>query len=247
MPPTFFASDFQEPDFLIIDNKRDLFHLVNVLRVKKGEKLNINYRSKIYETYIVEIEEDRVICKIVEEIGNKEAKVQIYLCQSLPKKDAWEVILEKCTELGIAGFIPLQTQRTIVNLSKEDLVKKYERWNKIIRETVKQCGRNKLPVLYRLYTLEEALKLAIKEEAERLVAWEGAKKSLKEIMREDKISNRVFLFIGPEGSFTEEEIKILKENNSCFFNMGPRILKVETAAIVASALLLYEKGGLGLL
>lgn len=247
MSPTFFASEFQEPDFLLIKDKKDLFHLINVLRVKRGEKLNLNYNSKLYSTYVLDIEDSKVVCKIIEELEDRETKVQIYLCQSLPKREAWEIILEKCTEIGVAGFIPLQTQRTIVNLSKEDLIKKYERWNKIIKETVKQCGRNKLPILYRLYSLEDAIKLAVREDANILIAWEGAKKSLKDLMREEKLNDKIFLFIGPEGSFAEEEIKMLEEAKSYFFNMGPRILKVETAAIVASALLLYEKGGLGLL
>lgn len=247
MSPTFFASEFQEPDFLLIKDKKDLFHLINVLRIKRGEKLNLNYNSKLYSTYVLDIEDSKVVCKIIEELEDRETKVQIYLCQSLPKREAWEIILEKCTEIGVAGFIPLQTQRTIVNLSKEDLIKKYERWNKIIKETVKQCGRNKLPILYRLYSLEDAIKLAVREDANILIAWEGAKKSLKDLMREEKLNDKIFLFIGPEGSFAEEEIKMLEEAKSYFFNMGPRILKVETAAIVASALLLYEKGGLGLL
>lgn len=247
MSPTFFASEFQEPDFLLIKDKKDLFHLINVLRIKRGEKINLNYNSKLYSTYVLDIEDSKVVCKIIEELEDRETKVQIYLCQSLPKREAWEIILEKCTEIGVAGFIPLQTQRTIVNLSKEDLIKKYERWNKIIKETVKQCGRNKLPILYRLYSLEDAIKLAVREDANILIAWEGAKKSLKDLMREEKLNDKIFLFIGPEGSFAEEEIKMLEEAKSYFFNMGPRILKVETAAIVASALLLYEKGGLGLL
>lgn len=246
MSPNFFASSLLEPDLLVIDDKSDLFHLVSVLRIKKGEILYVNYRSKIYKTYILQIQNQKIICKILEEVGDKESKVQVYLCQSLPKRESWEIILEKCTELGISGFIPLQTQRSIVNLSKDDLLKKYDRWNKIIKEAVKQCGRNKLPVLYRICGLEEALKLAQEEEAEILIAWEGADSDLKSIMKEN-IKDKIFLFVGPEGSFTKDEIEIMKKIKSYFFNMGPRILRVETAAIVASALLLYEKGGLGLI
>ncbi|MFN3699359.1 MAG: RsmE family RNA methyltransferase [Dictyoglomus sp.] len=246
MSPTFFASSLLEPDLLVIDDKSDLFHLVSVLRIKKGEILYVNYRSKIYKTYILQIQNQKIVCKILEEVSDKESKVQVYLCQSLPKRESWEIILEKCTELGISGFVPLQTQRSIVNLSKDDLLKKYDRWNKIIKEAVKQCGRNKLPVLYRIYGLEEALKLAQEEEAEILIAWEGADSDLKSIMKEN-IKDKIFLFVGPEGSFTKDEIEIMKKMKSYFFNMGPRILRVETAAIVASALLLYEKGGLGLI
>ncbi|ACK42606.1 MULTISPECIES: RsmE family RNA methyltransferase [Dictyoglomus] len=245
MSPMFFATTFKEPDLLYIEDKEDIFHMVNVLRIREGEKIDVNYNSKIFRAYVEKIEEDRVICKIIEKIGNKEANVEVYLCQSLPKKESWEIILEKCTEIGVVGFIPLQTQRSIVNLSRDELNKKYQRWNKVIKEAVKQCGRNKLPLLYKVQTLEESLNLAKKENADILIAWEGAELSLKNIIR-NNIRDKIFLFIGPEGSFTDEEINLMKKYNGIFFNMGPRILKVETAAIVASALLLYEKGGLGL-
>ncbi|WP_236608252.1 RsmE family RNA methyltransferase [Dictyoglomus thermophilum] len=247
MSPTFFATSFKEPDLLYIEDKEDIFHLVNVLRVREGEKINVNYNLKIYETYVERIEKDKIVCRIIGELEDKESNVEVYLCQSLPKRESWEIILEKCTEIGVVGFIPLQTQRSIVNLSKDGLVKKYERWNKIIREAVKQCGRNRLPLLYQVKSLEECLSLAREKDFDIVVAWEGAELGLKDIMNRREIKDKIFLFIGPEGSFADEEIELMKKYGGIFFNMGPRILKVETAAIVASALLLYEKGGLGLI
>lgn len=210
MSPTFFATTFKEPDLLYIEDKEDVFHMVNVLRIREGEKINVNYNSRIFRAYVEKIEEDRVICKIIEEIGNKEADIEVYLCQGLPKRESWEIILEKCTEIGIAGFIPLQTQRSIVNLSRDELSKKYQRWNKIIKEAVKQCGRNRLPLLYKVQTLEESLNLAKKENANILIAWEGAELGLKNIIR-NNIGDKIFLFIGPEGSFTDEEINLMKK------------------------------------
>jgi 16S rRNA (uracil1498-N3)-methyltransferase len=246
MSPTFFASKLKPPDYLIIDDKDDVYHLSKVLRIEKGEKLQVNYDSKLYLTLVENINDKEITCKIISEISDKESKVNVFLCQSLPKKDKWELILEKCTELGVFAFIPLQTQRSIVNLTKEEFAKKHVRWNKIIRETVKQCGRNFVPRLFYVMNLEECLKLAKEEKADILVAWEGAQEDLKKVF-EKGVEDKIFLFIGPEGSFSEEEIEMLKSFGGKFFNMGPRILKVDTAAIVSSALLLYEKGGLGLL
>ncbi|HPU44364.1 MAG TPA: 16S rRNA (uracil(1498)-N(3))-methyltransferase [Dictyoglomaceae bacterium] len=247
MSRVFFASRFEEPNFLIIENSEDVFHLSRVLRFNKEDSLEVVYNSKIFCTVIKDIRENRIVCEIEEEKkDNRESNVEIFLCQSLPKRESWEIILEKATELGVFGFFPLQTERTIVNLYKADITKKVERWKKIVKEAVEQCGRNKIPKVYEPLGLEDVIDIAKSEDAEILVAWEKANLNFKQVIKEG-IKDRIFLFIGPEGSFSDKEIEILKEAGGKLFNMGPRILKVETAAIVALALLLHEKGGLGLL
>jgi len=246
MSPVFFASRFEGPNFLIIENSEDVFHLSKVLRFNTGDFLEVVYNSKIFCTVIKDMNENRIVCEIEEEKDDRECSVEVFLCQSLPKREGWEIILEKATELGVSGFFPLQTERTIVNLYKVDIAKKVERWNKVVKGAVEQCGRNKIPKVHEPLSLEDAIDIAKDEGAEILVAWEKADLSFRELMKEG-IKDRIFLFIGPEGSFSDKEIEILKMAGGKFFNMGPRILKVETAAIVALALLLYEKGGLGLL
>ncbi|HOP94883.1 MAG: 16S rRNA (uracil(1498)-N(3))-methyltransferase [Dictyoglomaceae bacterium] len=246
MSPVFFASRLEEPNFLIIENSEDVFHLSRVLRFNTGDFLEVVYNSKIFCTVIKDIKEDKIVCEIKEEKDDRECNVEVFLCQSLPKREGWEIILEKATELGVSGFFPLQTERTIVNLYKADIAKKVERWKKIVKESAEQCGRNKIPKVYDPLSLEDAINIAKSEAAEILVAWEKADLSFKQVTKEG-IKDRIFLFVGPEGSFSDKEIEILDGIGGKFFNMGPRILKVETAAIVALALLLYEKGGLGLL
>jgi 16S rRNA (uracil1498-N3)-methyltransferase len=246
MSPIFFANKFLSPNFLIIDDKKEFFHIIKVLRHKLGDKLTLRAPdNELYLTIISKIEKDKLILEIISKLTkDPEIKFELFLCQSLPKLDKWELILEKGTELGVCGFFPLQTERSIVNLDKKNLLKKYERWNRIIEEAVKQSGRRKIPELYSIQKIEELLE-NLKNNIEILVAWEKANKSLKEIVKD--LGDKIYLFIGPEGSFSEREIDLLKENGGKFFNMGPRIFKVETAAIVASSLLLYEKGGLGLI
>ncbi len=245
MTPIFFADEFLPPKILILKNPEEIFHLIKVLRYKKGEEIVLKGSDEnLYLSKIIEIKKDQVIFEIISrEKRDPEIKFELYLCQSLPKLDKWEWILEKATELGVSGFFPLQTERSIVNLKKEQLEKKYGRWRKIINEAVKQSGRKKIPDLYQIQKLKDCLDF-IREEGNILVAWENSEVSLKKVI--DGIKGKIYLFIGPEGSFSEEEIKILKKYGGIFFNMGPRILKVETAAIVALSLVLYEKGGLGL-
>ncbi|MEN2984841.1 MAG: RsmE family RNA methyltransferase [Dictyoglomaceae bacterium] len=246
MSPLFFADEFKPPKFLILKKPEEIFHLIKVLRYRKGEDLVLKaLDGNLYLSKIIEIQRNQVIFEIITKIErNPEINFEIYLCQSLPKLDKWEWILEKATELGVSGFFPLQTERSIVNLEKEKLEKKYERWRKIINEAVKQSERKRVPDLFPILRLEKCLDIIMKEKGNILVAWEKADLSLKKVI--SNIREKIYLFIGPEGSFSEEEIEILKKNGGIFFNMGPRILKVETASIVALSLVLYEKGGLGL-
>ncbi len=245
MTPIFFADKFLPPKILILENPKEIFHLIKVLRYKKGEEIVLKgLDGNLYLSKIIDIKKNQVTFEIISrEERDPEIEFELYLCQGLPKLNKWEWILEKATELGVSGFFPLQTERSIVNLKKEQLEKKYGRWRKIISEAVKQSERKKIPDLYQIQKLKDCLD-SVRGEGDILVAWENSELSLKKVI--DSIKGKIYLFVGPEGSFSEEEIKILKKYNGIFFNMGPRILKVETAAIVALSLVLYEKGGLGL-
>ncbi|MGB9857230.1 MAG: RsmE family RNA methyltransferase [Dictyoglomaceae bacterium] len=245
MTPLFFADKFLSPNFLVLENKDEVFHLIRVLRYRIGEEIVLKAPNGcLYLTKLKEVQGERAIFEIISEVEkDPEIKFELFLCQSLPKLDKWEWILEKGTELGVSGFFPLQTERSIVNLEKDRLEKKYKRWKKIVEEAVKQSERRRVPELYPVQRLEDFLN-NIKGKGNILVAWEKANLTLKKVI--DNINEKIYLFIGPEGSFSEREIELLKEYGGIFFNMGPRILKVETATIVALSLVLYEKGGLGL-
>ncbi|MCX7846027.1 MAG: 16S rRNA (uracil(1498)-N(3))-methyltransferase [Dictyoglomaceae bacterium] len=245
MVPLFFADEFKPPSFLILKKPEEIFHLIKVLRYKKGDELILKVLDgNLYLSKIIDVQKNQVVFEIISKIErDPEINFEIYLCQSLPKLDKWEWILEKATELGVSGFFPLQTERSIVNLKKEQLEKKYERWKKIIKEAVKQSERKKVPDLFPILRLEDCLNF-VKEKGNILVAWEKAEFSLRKVI--NNINEKIYLFIGPEGSFSEGEVENLKKMGGIFFNMGPRILKVETASIVALSLVLYEKGGLGL-
>ncbi|PMQ02421.1 MAG: hypothetical protein CBR30_01910 [Dictyoglomus sp. NZ13-RE01] len=246
MSPIFLADKILDNQHLLLENKEEIFHLIRVLRYKKGEEIIIRSPDgELFLTSIEEVEKDRVVFKILEKYNKDiEIKFNLFLCQSLPKLDKWEWIIEKCTELGVSGFFPLQTERSIVNLKEENIERKYKRWEKIIIEAVKQSERKRIPVLSEVKNLEELLNHIDSKDSSILVAWEKSEVGLKNVIKE--VKDNIYLFIGPEGSFSDREIQMFKERGGVFFNMGPRILKVETAAIVASSLILYEKGGLGL-
>lgn len=149
----------------------------------------------------------------------------------LKNQARWELILEKCTEIGIASYTPLLTDRTEV-----ESLRKPERLERIIKEAAEQSGRTKLPTINPPMTLEECLAneganlIASLEENSQTIP-----KTLSTMNTEHSIIN---LYIGPVGDFTPEELENTSEHNFYSISLGKQILRTETAAIVAAVLCL---------
>jgi 16S rRNA (uracil1498-N3)-methyltransferase len=139
--------------------------------------------------------------------------------------------------LGVSKIVPIITSKVIVNL-RGNISTKLERWNKIARNAFAQSQRVTLPSVEYPIHLSEALKEIEKEEL-TLVFFEGAEKDLKSVLKERK-SNKINIFIGPEGSFTLEEIKEMEQVGGISVRFGSRILRVETAALAALSVIMYE-------
>ena len=217
MPKFFIKTDNikENEEIHIIGN--DVNHLKNVLRKKVDDKITVcNSDTSInYECIIIEIEENEIICKIVnEEESVSESKLNITIFQGLPKADKMELIIQKATELGVKNIVPVNTKRTIVKLKDKDKQNKVSRWQKIA-------------VLY-----ENEERVSIKDEIEKI------KNSNKENLE-------IGIIIGPEGGLDDTEIEKLKlKSNVSVVTLGKRILRTETVALVVSGILMYELGDL---
>ena len=148
MPKFFIKTDNikENEEIHIIGN--DVNHLKNVLRKKVDDKITVcNSDTSInYECIIIEIEENEIICKIVnEEESVSESKLNITIFQGLPKADKMELIIQKATELGVKNIVPVNTKRTIVKLKDKDKQNKVSRWQKIAEVAAKQSGRDIIP------------------------------------------------------------------------------------------------------
>ncbi len=178
-----------------------------------------------------------------------EPRMKITLYQGLVRSHKLELVLQKCTELGVVAFVPTICERSIIGNISEASGTKIERWQRIIVEAAEQCGRGKLPALRPATLFQQAC-----EEVRgiSLLAWE----------EEDALSLRAFLrgalmegsgsrpfsvniFVGPEGGFTPMEVQRARAYNIVPVGLGPRTLRAETAAITVSAVTLYETGDLG--
>ncbi len=180
--------------------------------------------------------------------GLPQGPVRLTLCLGLIKAARFEWALQKGTELGVATFQPLVTERAVA-ATEEFGAAKRRRYERIIAEALEQCGGAWLPRLSAPCTLAEALASA-PTNAHKLIPWEGETSApLSETLallaaRDTGEPHAVWLFIGPEGGFAAGEVAQAQAAGALPVTLGPRILRAETAAIVASALALDSLGAL---
>ena len=172
--------------------------------------------------------------------GEPRARLTLYL--GLTQREKFEWMLQKCTEVGAAAFVPLVTQRSLVQDGRE-VERKRERWEAILREAAEQCGRGRIPELRPALTWVAALRSIAANHDLALAAWEGEHAlRLRDAVRalKDQPNPRLAVLIGPEGGLSEEEINAARAAGVRAVSLGDRILRMETAAVVAAALALDE-------
>ncbi|MGQ9645145.1 MAG: RsmE family RNA methyltransferase [Thermodesulfobacteriota bacterium] len=175
--------------------------------------------------------------------SSTESSVEIILLQALPEKERMEMIIQKATELGVSAIVPFKSKRSISLEERDAKQKKSHRWQEIAVKAVQQSRRGKVPMVEAYRPFEEALELC-REEGLKLLLWEKGGEPLKNILRAG-LPERVYAMVGPEGGFTENEVKLAKEKGFIPVQLGQRILRTETAAITFVGILQYELGDLG--
>ena len=148
-----------------------------------------------------------------------------------------DFIIEKAVELGVAGIVPMITDRTVPET--KDFSKKAERWKRIAMASSKQCGRRILPVISDITDFNSALIGSKQKDIAIFASLDKESKPLKSILR-GLTQKNIAVFIGPEGDFSPEEISMAKENGCRMCSLGNLILKSETAAIYILSCLSYE-------
>lgn len=243
--PKFFVKNEQIENEKIKIINDDINHIKNVLRLNIGSEIQIcnSQTGENYNTEIEKIENDIIECKIKNIIKeNVESNVNIHIFQGVPKADKMELIIQKCTELGVQKIIPVDMERTIVKLTPKDEIKKNERWNKIAEVAAKQSGRDKIMHVENILKFKEITSI-INNYDTFIVTYE---KELNNKFKNEliKLKNikfpKIAVLIGPEGGISEKEIEVLKQNNAKIVTLGKRILRTETVALTVSAIIQYE-------
>ncbi|MGZ6376269.1 MAG: 16S rRNA (uracil(1498)-N(3))-methyltransferase [Ktedonobacterales bacterium] len=236
-----------------IDLPQEVAHQArDVLRLATGDTLHLlDGAGGEFPAEIVSFDRKRVIVRLGPRAqGRAEPATRVVLCQGMLKAAKFEWVLQKCTELGVSAFTPLLTERAVA-AAEEAGESKRRRWSRIVAEALEQCGGTRLPEITPPRSLMHAL-ADLPPGGISLIPWEEAaalplRAALQQSIARSSDPNHipeVRLFIGPEGGFSAGEIALAERAGAIPVTLGPRILRAETAAIVASTLALDTLGAL---
>ena len=220
--------------------------LRRVLRVRPGERIELLDDSGwACEAEITALPGREAVVRIVNRTRpDVEPRFRLVLYQALPKHRKFDWILQKGTELGASAFVPLVTRHSDVRPDDRSSDSRIERWQRIVTEAAEQAGRTRLPRVLPVADLGEASQPPT-EGVLALMPYEAEKDhSLEEALRpwQGAAPREVRLVIGPEGGFAPEEVALARERGLELVSLGPRTLRVETAALAALAIVLYALG-----
>lgn len=227
----------------------DARHISKVLRMQPGDKLQIVSDDGI--TALAEVESltaDSVTVHCLETLAElHEPRVKITLAQGLAKGEKMDFIFQKAVELGATTLVPLAMEHSVVRLEGPKAEKKVERWQKIAEAAAKQSKRDIIPKVKNVQTMAQLM--ASNTCATKLIAYECEdRRSLREALQTAEQAGEIselLLIIGPEGGISPKELDIAIAAGAIPVSLGKRILRAETAGLVAMSAIFYEAGDLG--
>lgn len=240
--------DYMDEKHIKIFNPSSLKHMTKVLRLKLHESVEFVNNEKCYIAKALAFASDSAEFEVESSLGNTtESPIQVDLFQCLPKSTKMEYIIQKNVEMGIRRFYFVQSKRSVVQWNEKDFLKKKERFDKIAQEAAKQSKRMVIPCVESLLDIKDVPQMAEKYDL-FLVLYENERaQSLKKAIRHASQCHKIQkigLLIGPEGGLESSEIEMMQESKIQIVTLGPRILRTETAGLIAHTCLQYELNGL---
>jgi 16S rRNA (uracil1498-N3)-methyltransferase len=208
-------------------------HLTRVLRVEQGQRFEISDNQHAYLAEIAEARSEHVVFHVIEPIAAAAIPVRITLCAAIFKFDRFEWMIEKATELGVERILPVEATRTEKGLFDASR-KRSERWARIARESSQQSRRVHIPEILPAVRFERCLEEAAEH---RFFLDEGAAPPLLREIPAERADTAAIL-VGPEGGWTDAERTQAAAAAWCSVSLGPLVLRAETAASAALAILL---------
>lgn len=220
-------------------------HVGRVMRARPGQYLRLfDGRGHEVEVSVASVERRSVRVSVLEHYDPvPESSLKVHLGQVVSKGDRMDFVVQKATELGVTAITPLYSERADVRLDSEREAKKLAHWRAVAISACEQCGRATLPVVAVPMRLDEWL--AGRSEALRWILHPGeAPRSDEGSVFGNNVSRETALLVGPEGGFTDAEVELARGHDFAAHSFGPRILRTETAPIVALSLLQHDYGDL---
>ncbi|TLD42003.1 MAG: Ribosomal RNA small subunit methyltransferase E [Candidatus Jettenia ecosi] len=218
---------------------REAHHILHVKRAKLGAKITLfDGEGFEYLARITEIFHDTLkVCIEQSNAVDREAPVDITLAFSIPKGKLVTFLIQKCAELGVRTLIPIHCERSVVDI-RDRSETKIEKWDKIVIEASKQCKRNSITKIKDVMPLDSLIKAAGNYDLSLIACTETHTKTLKGVLNEYPSLKKIICLIGPEGGFTNNEIEMAKEAGFVPISIGTSTLRIETAAIAITSMLL---------
>ncbi len=229
----------------ILLSRKESHHMAKVLRLKPGTLLQLlDGKGTIHDAEIISLG-SRVTLHILSTVHVKPDTTPLRVCQSLLKGQKMELLIQKCTELGVTEFTPFYSERC--QLKKTELSKitqKYERWQRIIEEACKQCSNPYMMRLQPLHSFDEMLEQQ-EDSVQKILFWEeAAVENSLHCTPLRKGGSGLQLVFGPEGGFPAAEVSRAGKQKFSSLSLGPRILKAETANIAAVSIVQHLLGNM---
>lgn len=207
-------------------------HLIHVLRVRAGETVVMfDGRGSEYDAVVQRIDKSGVTLQVGESRAvDRESALEVTLAQGISSGERMDYTVQKAVELGVTEIQPLATERSVVRLDSARATKRVAHWQAIVAAACEQCGRNVVPAVLPVAALSTWL--AASADGVRLTLAPGAQMKLADL---EKPGSRVMLLVGPEGGLSPRERSDAEAAGFRSVNLGPRILRTETAALAALA------------
>ncbi len=230
MPAFFINKEDIDGDFAFVRGD-DAYHIARSLRMAVGDRLTLcDGCDTAFDCRLTKIRDELCECEILGSAPSKaEPPLKITLFMAYPKGDKLEVVIQKAVELGASVIVPFESERCIKRPKADKIDKQLARLQRIAEEAAKQCGRGILPKVSAPVSFREMLRLASECELS-LFCYEGeGAKSLKSVLDASGDIKSICAVVGSEGGFSPDEAALAVQAGLASVNLGPRILRCETA------------------
>lgn len=230
-----YFSKIRKKDILYL-NEEDLHHIKNVMRIKCGDELIVNYDGV---SYMCKLNSDGVSATIG---AVYKCTDEIYIHAYIPvlTEEKMSFIFEKGTEMGVCEFTPVNFERCKFILNKDKESKKLIRWERIVKEASEQSRRVNIPKINNIINVRD---ISVCDGVNILCSLDKENvKSIKKVLNEESICDKINLVFGPEGGISKEEEKYLENIGFTKTSLGPNVLRTETVIINVCSVVNYVKG-----
>jgi len=229
--PRFFVPTDNFSDNTVSITGDDAYHIARALRMAVGDEITVaDTEGRVHTCRLTKIRDETCECDILStKEGKTESPIDITLYMGYPKGDKLETVIQKAVELGALKIVPFESSRCIKRPRADKAEKQGARLSRIAEEAAKQCGRSRLPEVSAPISFRDAIKSAAEADLS-LFCYEGeCTSSLKGAIESSGSPKSISVIVGCEGGFSPDEAEEAKNAGLTSVNLGPRILRCETA------------------